>query len=236
MSLPFFIEEPGLELPLSLYAYESELASLYLSQGLPIAGTDEVGVGCLAGPLVAAAVILPRTPEIEFLNDSKKLSRVKRESLNQIIHALAVSISIVEISVAQIDEINIYQSAILGMRQAVCSLSVAPAFVLVDARTLIKLPCPQKSIIKGDARCASIAAASIVAKVYRDRLMKTYHEQYPMYGFASHQGYGTKAHLEALKKYGPTPYHRTSYAPVAEILQRTGKKSNEQLSLPLDFC
>lgn len=178
-----------------------------------IAGIDEVGRGPLAGPVVAAAVILPADHEILGLNDSKQLSDKKREELAQEIkhHAQAIGIGIV--SPEEIDQINIYQASKQAMIQAVEQLAVQPDHLLIDAMNL-ELAIPQEKIIKGDARSISIAAASIVAKVYRDQLMREYHQQYPYYGFDKNAGYGTKAHLEGLASHGITPIHRKTFAPV----------------------
>lgn len=176
-----------------------------------LCGIDEVGRGPLAGPVVACAVILPKDHEILYLNDSKKLSAEKREELYEVIQKEAVSIGVGMASPARIDEINILQATYEAMRQAVSKLSVCPQLLLNDAVTIPQIEIPQVPIIKGDAKSASIAAASIVAKVTRDRLMVEYDKAMPGYGFASNKGYGSSEHIEALKKYGPSPIHRASF-------------------------
>lgn len=176
-----------------------------------LCGIDEVGRGPLAGPVVACAVILPKDHEILYLNDSKKLSAKKREELYEVIQKGAVSIGVGMASPARIDEINILQATYEAMRQAVSKLSVCPQLLLNDAVTIPQIEIPQVPIIKGDAKSASIAAASIVAKVTRDRLMVEYDKAMPGYGFASNKGYGSSEHIEALKKYGPSPIHRASF-------------------------
>jgi ribonuclease HII len=190
-----------------------------------VAGLDEAGRGCLAGPVVAAAVLLPLSKEPDTLltlfagvNDSKQLSRATRERLYDVImqHALAVSVGIG--SVALIDERNILQATKYAMRQALTQLQPPAQALLLDALYLHDVPLPQRSIIKGDARCLSIAAASIIAKVTRDRLMLQLHQEHPLYGFDQHKGYGTEAHLVALQQHGVTPHHRRSFSPVREML------------------
>jgi len=187
-----------------------------------IAGVDEAGRGCLAGPVVAAAVILPLSDDcqtyFEGVRDSKQLTAQARNYLYEVImqHALAVGVGMG--SVELIDERNILQATKYAMRIAINQLLVPPQALLLDALLLPDIPLPQRSIIKGDALCLSIAAASIIAKVTRDRLMLQLHEQYPAYGFAQHKGYGTEAHLAALRQYGVTPLHRRSFAPVRELL------------------
>lgn len=187
-----------------------------------IAGLDEAGRGCLAGPVVAAAVVLPLEEEalahFVGVQDSKQLTRQARERLFEEImqHALAVSVGVG--SVELIDERNILQATKCAMRSALAQLAIPPQALLLDALLLPDISLPQRSIIKGDARCLSIAAASIIAKVTRDRLMLQLHEQYPAYGFDQHKGYGTAAHLAALREHGITPIHRRSFAPVREQL------------------
>jgi ribonuclease HII len=183
-----------------------------------IAGVDEVGRGPLAGPVVAAAVILPKDIYLPGLNDSKKLSEAKREMLFDQIQACAISIGIGFVSAKEIDELNIYQATKKAMLQAVQQLEPKPDYLLIDAMEL-PLMIPQRSIIKGDANSISIAASSIVAKVTRDRLMKKLGKKYPQYGFEKHMGYGTEQHLEAIQRYGVTPEHRKSFAPVREALE-----------------
>lgn len=178
-----------------------------------ICGIDEVGRGPLAGPVVAGAVILPKDSQILYLNDSKKLTEKRREELYEVIMREAVSVGIGIVSPARIDEINILQATYEAMREAVGKLSVEPDVLLNDAVTIPMIPphIVQVPIIKGDAKSVSIAAASIVAKVTRDRLMTAYEEVLPGYGFASNKGYGSAEHIAALKKYGPTPIHRRSF-------------------------
>lgn len=176
-----------------------------------ICGIDEVGRGPLAGPVVAGAVILPRDCRILYLNDSKQLSEKKREELYEVIMENAVSTGLGFVSPERIDEINILQATYEAMRQAIGKLEKEPDLLLNDAVTIPGVEIRQVPIIKGDAKSVSIAAASIIAKVTRDRLMVQYDEIYPEYGFASNRGYGAAAHLEALKKYGPTPIHRRSF-------------------------
>lgn len=176
-----------------------------------ICGIDEVGRGPLAGPVVAAAVILPRDCKILYLNDSKQLSAKKREELYDIIMAEAVAVGVGMASPARIDEINILQATYEAMQQAVGMLSETPGVLLNDAVTIPKITIPQIPIIKGDAKSISIAAASIIAKVTRDRLMVEYDAVLPGYGFAGNKGYGSREHIEALKALGPTPIHRASF-------------------------
>lgn len=176
-----------------------------------ICGIDEVGRGPLAGPVVAGAVILPKDCDILYLNDSKQLSEKKREELNDIILEKAVATGIGVVSPERIDEINILQATYEAMRQAIGNLSVKPDLLLNDAVTIPKVEIPQVPIIKGDAKSISIAAASIIAKVYRDRLMVQYDEIFPGYGFAGNKGYGSQAHMDALRTLGPAPIHRRSF-------------------------
>ena len=189
-----------------MQAYERE----YGAYGY-LCGIDEVGRGPLAGPVVAGAVILPRDCQILYLNDSKQLSAKKREELYDVIMKEAVSIGLGFVGPERIDEINILNATYEAMRQAIGKLTAEPAVLLNDAVTIPDVSIRQVPIIKGDAKSVSIAAASIVAKVTRDRLMERYDEIYPQYGFASNKGYGAAAHIEALKKYGPTPIHRRSF-------------------------
>ena len=176
-----------------------------------ICGIDEVGRGPFAGPIVAGAVILPKDHPILYLNDSKKLSEKKREELYEVILKEAVATGIGMASPARIDEINILQATYEAMRMAISNLSVQPDLLLNDAVTIPEIEIMQIPIIKGDAKSVSIAAASILAKVTRDRLMVEYEKVFPGYDFASNKGYGTKAHIEGLKKFGPTPIHRMSF-------------------------
>ena len=176
-----------------------------------ICGIDEVGRGPFAGPVVAGAVILPPDCEILYVNDSKQLSEKMREQLYDEIMEKAVSVAVGYASPQRIDEINILQATYEAMREAVSKLDVTPQILLNDAVTIPQMTIPQVPIIKGDAKSISIAAASIVAKVTRDRLMREYDKIMPEYGFASNKGYGSKEHIEAIKKYGPTPIHRRSF-------------------------
>lgn len=199
----------------NLYKYEQQ----FTQQGKKlIAGVDEAGRGPLAGPVVAAAVILPLNCYIPKLNDSKKLSAATREKIYKLIldNALAVERSIIDEKT--IDRINIYQAAMNAMYNSIYALNPVPDQVLIDATPLNSLEIPHLSIIKGDAKSASIAAASIIAKVERDRLMDDYDKKYPEYGFAHHKGYGTKEHIEALNKYGPCPIHRQSFEPIKSMI------------------
>lgn len=176
-----------------------------------VCGIDEVGRGPLAGPVVAAAVILPKNCQILYLNDSKKLSEKKREELYEVIMKEAVAVGIGMVSPARIDEINILQATYEAMREAISKLSVTPSVLLNDAVTIPEVTIPQVPIIKGDAKSVSIAAASIIAKVTRDRLMVEYDEMLPGYGFAKNKGYGTAEHIAALKENGATLIHRKTF-------------------------
>lgn len=176
-----------------------------------ICGIDEVGRGPFAGPVVAGAVILPPNCDILYLNDSKQLSEKMREQLYDEIMEKAISVAVGYASPARIDEINILQATYEAMREAISKLDIVPQILLNDAVTIPQITIPQVPIIKGDAKSVSIAAASIVAKVTRDRLMREYDKIMPEYGFASNKGYGSQKHIEAIKKYGPTPIHRRSF-------------------------
>jgi ribonuclease HII len=186
-----------------------------------IAGIDEAGRGPLAGPVVAAAVILPSGLILTGVNDSKKLTAAKREELFGRIQESAVGVGVGQAGVAEIDELNIYRAAQLAMERAVGALNQRPDYLLTDAMPLPGLPSiVQEPLIHGDALSASIAAASIVAKVTRDRLLGRLHQQYPAYGFDNHKGYGTESHLAALENHGPCPEHRLSFGPVMLTLSR----------------
>jgi len=177
-----------------------------------LAGVDEAGRGCLAGPVIAAAVILPPYFHIEGLTDSKKLSPAQRETLLEQIQDQAIAIGIGQCSPEEIDTLNILWAAMEAMKRAVDQLPVPPEHLLIDGNYCYpECPYPYHTLVKGDLRSQPIAAASIVAKVTRDRLMQTLHEQYPQYNWAQNKGYPTSAHYEALKKYGPSPLHRTSF-------------------------
>ncbi|MEC3886101.1 ribonuclease HII [Halobacillus sp. HZG1] len=182
-----------------------------------IAGIDEAGRGPIAGPVVAGAVILPRDYYLEGLNDSKKLSLKNREAYFERIKADA-DWGVGIVTNEEIDQINIYQASKLAMKRAVEDLSGHPEHLLIDAMELDAISSPQTKLIKGDERSVSIAAASVIAKVTRDRMMAEIDERYPMYEFRNNQGYGTKPHVEALKSHGPSPVHRKTFAPVKDLL------------------
>lgn len=191
-----------------------------------VAGIDEVGRGPLAGPVVAAAVILPKECKIEGVNDSKKLSAKKREELYDIILEKAVSYGIGVVSNERIDEINILQATYEAMREALSQLSPKAEYILADAVTIPRISTPQRGIIKGDAKSMSIGAASIVAKVYRDRLMEAFDEVYPGYGFGANKGYGSAEHIEGIKKLGITPIHRKTF--VKNFLPQDGDTTTDK--------
>jgi ribonuclease HII len=183
-----------------------------------IAGVDEAGRGPLAGPVVAAAVILDELQPIQGLADSKKLSAKRREKLFDEIRAKALCFSIAEASVQEIDHLNILQATMLAMQRAVDGLRLKPHKVLVDGNRLPRLAILAEAIVQGDAKVRAISAASILAKVHRDRLCEGMHQAYPAYGFDQHKGYGTQAHLQALTAHGASPLHRRSFAPVTKVL------------------
>ena len=183
-----------------------------------VAGVDEAGRGPLAGPVVAAAVILDELKPIKHLGDSKVISPRRRERLFDEIRAQALACCIAEASVEEIDRLNILQATLLAMQRAVAGLRLAPRLVLVDGNRLPVLGMPAEAIVKGDARVPSISAASILAKVYRDRLCEALHEAHPAYGFARHKGYPTADHLAALQAHGACVAHRRSFAPVRAVL------------------
>lgn len=176
-----------------------------------VCGVDEAGRGPLAGPVCAAAVILPEGVIIEGVNDSKKLSEKKRESLFDVIRKQALSYSIAYATVDEIEEINILNATMLAMRRAIDGLDIKADYAMIDGNKIPPIDIDAECIVKGDAKSMSIACASILAKVSRDRLLYKYAEEYPMYGFDKHKGYGTKVHREAILKYGPCPYHRKSF-------------------------
>ena len=176
-----------------------------------VCGVDETGGGPLAGPVCAAAVILPEGVIIDGVNDSKKLSEKKRESLFDVIREQALSYSIAYATVDEIEEINILNATMLAMRRAIDGLDIKADYAMIDGNKIPPIDIDAECIVKGDAKSMSIACASILAKVSRDRLLYKYAEEYPMYGFDKHKGYGTKAHREAILKYGPCPYHRKSF-------------------------
>ena len=199
-------------------SYTVEQVPLRWSTPGLVAGVDEAGRGPLAGPVVAAAVILDDLNPIKGLADSKKLTPLKRERLFDEIRARALCFSIAEASVEEIDQINILQATMLAMQRAVQGLRLKPAKVLVDGNRLPKLDVLAEAIVRGDDKEPAISAASILAKVHRDRWCVHYHEQYPAYGFAGHKGYGTAEHLAALRQHGACPQHRRSFSPVAAVL------------------
>lgn len=209
---------------INLYEFEEKL---YDEGYHLICGVDEVGRGPLAGPLVVAACILPPFLRIDGINDSKQLSEKKRKELYKIIIKNAIAYHIVFISEEDVDSLNIYQATKKGMLLAISGLKQKPDYALIDAMPLGELDIPHNSIIHGDARCASVAAASILAKVTRDEYMEKMDIKYPNYGFKKHKGYGTKAHMEALEKYGPCEIHRKTFAPVS-------KYYSKQMSLTFD--
>ena len=183
-----------------------------------VAGTDEVGCGCWAGPVMAAAVILPLGVELELVRDSKTLSPAQRERSAEEIRTKAVAWAVGSASIEEIDRLNIRRAAALAMRRAVESLAVRPDHVLSDAFLIPGLAIPVRNIVRGDAKVVSVAAASIIAKVARDRLMDELAGEYPGYGFERHKGYGTKEHQAALERQGICPIHRRTYAPIAKFL------------------
>lgn len=197
----------------NLYKYEEEL---YDSNYKLVCGIDEAGRGPLAGPIVVAACILPAFTKIEGINDSKKLSEKKRKELFKIIKKEAIDYSIVFVSEKEVDKLNVYQATKKGMLEAVNKLKSKPDYVLIDAMPLNELEMKHLSLVHGDALSASIAAASILAKVTRDEYMEKMDFKYPNYGFKKHKGYCTKAHIEALEKYGPCKIHRKTFSPVSK--------------------
>lgn len=189
-----------------------EYEQKYWEQGIVhVAGVDEAGRGPLAGPVVAAAVIFPQGVMIDGVNDSKKLTEKKREALFHLIHEKAAAVGIGIVSHEVIDRINILQASFLAMNKALDLLKITPQQLLVDGNFFTHERFPVENIIKGDSLSHSIAAASIIAKVTRDSLMKEMHDQYPEYGFAKHKGYGTQSHIDAIRKHGYSPIHRRSY-------------------------
>lgn len=189
------------------------------SEGLDIvAGVDEAGRGPLAGPVSIAAVILPSDCQIAKINDSKKISHTLRDKLYDEIMAKAICVRQIFVDAQTIDRVNILQATMNGMYDAVFALDPVPKKVLIDAVELPSLPMPSLSLIKGDAKSASIAAASIIAKVARDRLMEEYDAKYPQYGFALHKGYGTAQHIKAIREHGPCPIHRRSFEPIKSMI------------------
>jgi ribonuclease HII len=195
-------------------AFEEEIQA----QGFRvIAGLDEAGRGPLAGPVVAAAVVLAPTKKMAGIDDSKKLSPKQREKFFSLILQQAAAVGIGIVDAREIDRLNILRASLKAMEQAVQNLPLSPDFLLIDGIHSLTLPLAQRAIPKGDQRCQSIAAASIVAKVTRDRLMLAYHDEYPQYNFARHKGYGTREHLQAIRQYGCCPLHRQSFKPIYQL-------------------
>ena len=210
-----------------LYLYENEL----YDQGLEfIAGIDEAGRGPLAGPVVAAAVILKKGTTLKYVDDSKKLTQKQREKAIIEIKENAIAIGIGIASVEEIDQINIYRAAREAMKSAIKQLKIVPEYLLIDAMP-IESSIPSKSIIKGDMKSVSIAAASIVAKVTRDQYMIEMDKVFPLYNFKKHKGYGTKEHIELIKRHGYTPIHRKSYEPVKSMIKEALREKHEAHTL-----
>jgi ribonuclease HII len=199
------------------WAYEKDL---WASGYRLVAGVDEVGRGPLAGPVVAAAVVLPASFRHEEIKDSKLLSARKRKELAPLLEKESLGWAVAAVDEREIERINILQATLLAMARAVRSLLTRPDYLLVDALRLPAIELPQKAIVKGDRLSASIAAASILAKVSRDRIMEKYHEHYPRYNFHRHKGYGTAEHREAIRRFGPCPIHRRTFRGVKEFLPR----------------
>ena len=193
---------------IELWTLENEI---YAGGVKLLCGVDEAGRGPLAGPVCAAAVILPQNCEIQGLNDSKKLTEKKREALFDVICAAAVSYGIAFATVEEIEEYNILGATFMAMNRAVARLDPVPELALIDGNRNTGIQIPSRCIVGGDGKCADIAAASVLAKVTRDRYMRQMAELYPQYGFEKHKGYGTKAHYEAIRAYGPSPIHRPSF-------------------------
>ncbi len=203
---------PSLLFPEIFKLHPSRFEKALFTQGLStIAGTDEVGRGCLAGPVVAAAVILPRDHGIRGIKDSKLLSASQRDILSEEIKAVALTYAVSEVSPAEIDLINIFQASLRAMVNAVQQLKIQPEILLIDGMHRIPLVLPQKPVIKGDLHCKTIGAASILAKVARDRMMKQLEERFPVYSFSVHKGYPTPQHRREIKEHGPSPIHRMSF-------------------------
>ena len=190
---------------------------------ISIAGVDEVGRGPMFGPVVAAAVMLAPRCRLEGLNDSKKLTEKKRNELDVTIRANAVAWAIAAVDVETIERINIRRASLLAMKQAVSQLALTPDYLLIDGVDTIEFACPQQAVIQGDGTSFSIAAASVLAKVYRDRMLVELDAQFPGYGLASHKGYCCPAHLAALARLGPTPLHRRNWSPVAQTVLEFGE-------------
>ena len=193
---------------IELWTLENEI---YAGGVKRLCGVDEAGRGPLAGPVCAAAVILPQNCEIQGLNDSKKLTEKKREALFDVICAAAVSYGIAFATVEEIEEYNILGATFMAMNRAIAQLDPVPELALIDGNRNTGIQIPSRCIVGGDGKCADIAAASVLAKVTRDRYMRQMAELYPQYGFEKHKGYGTKAHYDAIRAYGPSPIHRPSF-------------------------
>lgn len=203
--------------PQALWKFDLKIRAA-LPQGARIAGVDEAGVGPLAGPVVAAAVIFIKDARKMGINDSKIVPKLKREKLfYDILRSAIVGIGVADVS--EIDKLNIYHASRLAMKRALLSLPCSPDLVLVDGRGKLEIPLAQKAIVKGDGKSTSIAAASIIAKVYRDALMESCDNDYPQYFFKRHKGYCTRTHLKALDAHGPSPIHRKSFAPVKKFFE-----------------
>lgn len=208
-------------MPSRKFSVPEQVPLIWDAPGL-VAGVDEAGRGPLAGPVVAAAVILDELHPIRGLADSKVLSPARRARLYDEIRAKALCCSVAEASVEEIDQLNILQATLLAMQRAVEGLRLKPAKVLVDGNRLPRLSMLAEAVVGGDAKVAAISAASILAKVTRDRWCEQFHADYPQYGFASHKGYGTAEHLAALRAHGACPAHRRSFAPVAQVMRGEG--------------
>lgn len=182
-----------------------------------VAGVDEAGRGPLAGPVVAAAVIMPEGKSLEGVKDSKQMTEKARDRAFSIIHDAAIAVGIGVVSHQFIDKFNILRASLEAMKRAVLSLDASPEYLLIDGIHAIPLPIPQKCLKKGDQLSLSISAASVIAKVYRDRIMRSYDERFPVYGFSTNKGYGTSKHMEALGKHGPTPIHRRTFRGVCSV-------------------
>lgn len=202
---------------LELLPLESDLEAEFRRQGIVLlAGVDEVGRGPLAGPVVAAAVILSEASHFPGLTDSKLLTPARRDFFDQELRQQALAFALQEVGVAEIEELGIGKASLKAMALAVQKLPLDPEFVLIDGPWRLPIATAQQPVVKGDQRCLSIAAASILAKVYRDKLMQFYHRLYPKYNFASHKGYGTREHLESIRRWGPCPLHRRTFRGVRE--------------------
>ncbi len=206
------------------FSYERELAG----KGVRfVAGVDEAGRGPLAGPVVAASVILPMDCDYRQFQDSKKLTALKREKLYAILLSMDVPMGVGMATAVEIEEINILQASLLAMKRAVFDLPCMPDYLLVDGKFSVPLTIPQQALVKGESKSASIAAASIVAKVTRDRIMMKYHEQFPQYHFDRHKGYPTKDHKRLLERFGPCEIHRKTFSGVWQLLAAVKKENND---------